>query len=775
MRALAPRWAAYTLRMGNPPGPLMGTSLRGGVFLPDAMPGGRQIIEMAFGADLTADPATWAWYDVTALVLWDPGVNIPNVGRGDERSKASPAQCSFTLKNPTGDFTPGNVGSRFFPNVKLNTPVRCSLDLGNGESVRFQGECSNGFAPRWDTSRRFAVCDVVASGVKRRIGQGQSPIVASIANAVAAGPTPIASWLMQDGSGATAAISAIAGAPSLSAIGNTTLGNTPSPTLPGTTTVASQPVPSGSVGPALVGYLPAYTDTGYLAIDMWFNLFASTAVSTGHELMAMRMTTGTFGGTLGQVDLDTFNELDPPAGFFSHITDTVFTPIAPTMAASGTSPYTGQWINAFLTWEQVGPDIQATMTINGVLVASQTWAGQVLGRAWRLNLNNQPGSTGTGIIQWGPCNIWNSKLATNTYQAGIGYAGELCTTRMQRLCAQKGVTIDIVGTSVIPMGPMSAGTFTALLDECADADGGLLLDGLTSGYTYVCLNSIMNQDADLTLIAGQLAPPFKPAPGDQGHINKYTASRKSGSSQTYEDTTTVMGSGSNGVGEYESSGTFNWSTDSPYVADRAQWEVALGTVPTPRYPSLSIPLHKAINATVRQPWLDAKLLSRIDVTALRATFGYSQDVASLILQGYGEHWNSKLWEITANCTPGDPYHVAELVDGTVADATPNPDAFRLYGVHSRVSGAVLAGASSMTVVTDTGSQNWTTTATYPNDFPLYIYVWGQIITVTAIVGAGQTQTFTLDPTTVLYTIPDTQPVYPYTLAGLGPVQVEAGP
>jgi len=757
-RSLAPRYAAYALRMGNPPGPVMGTSLRGGVFLPDVMPGGRQIIEAAFGADLTADPATWAWYDITSLVLWDPGVSIPNIGRGDERSKASPAQCSFTLKNLTGDFTPGNVGSRFFPNVKLNTPIRCSLDLGNGETLRFQGECSNGFAPRWDTSRRFAVSDVVASGIKRRIGQGNSPLKSPLVRAVL-DPLPVAAWTLDDASTATQAASAVPGGSTLISSGSSvaTYGAAASDLL-GATAVVTIPALTKISGTA-----GSYSNTGFLAMRYWVSVGTNGGVATDSLKVTMN------GGTLSAWTVQLWGNAAPPTGVIIHLVGAGGALWDLDTGLSGiinVDPMNGAWYETFITFEQIAAGVTCKLYVNGQLGAQQLLGGETLGVVTGATL------TADYPERYSSLAFYNNPAVASAYSAGSGYTGELADARLRRLCREQSVSIEIVGTSNIPLGAQSVATFQALLDEAADADGGLLYDGRGPGYTYVCLLELLNQPADLTLSASQLMPPFKPAPGDQGHVNRYTATRKNGGSIIFEDATSVMGSGPGGVGTYESSGTFNVSTDSPYVADRAQWEVWLGTVIDPRYPTISVALHKAINALSRQTWLDTKILSRIDITDLRDTFGISADTASLILQGHGEHWNSKLWEVVANCTPAAPYHVVKLVDGTLANAVPDPDDFRLYGINSTVSGSVAPGASSMTVVTAGTSQPWTTTATYPNDFPLQILVWGQIITVTAIVGAGQTQTFTLDPVTVLYQIPDGQSVVPYLPASLGPIQVE---
>jgi hypothetical protein len=115
-------------------------------------PNARLAVEVAFGADLTADPATWVWYDVTTDVMFTGGlVNITPMGRGDETSKAQPAGCKFQLLNTSGAYSKANPVSPYYPNVRRNTPVRARVTLDNVTwYTQFQG-FANGFVPAWNT------------------------------------------------------------------------------------------------------------------------------------------------------------------------------------------------------------------------------------------------------------------------------------------------------------------------------------------------------------------------------------------------------------------------------------------------------------------------------------------------------------------------------------------------------------------------------------------------------------------------------------------------
>lgn len=79
-------------------------------------------MEIAFGADVAADPATWVWTDVTDAVM-DQTITTTR-GRQDESSDVDPTQSGVTLDNPEGDLTPDNANSPYWPNVDLGTPDR---------------------------------------------------------------------------------------------------------------------------------------------------------------------------------------------------------------------------------------------------------------------------------------------------------------------------------------------------------------------------------------------------------------------------------------------------------------------------------------------------------------------------------------------------------------------------------------------------------------------------------------------------------------------------
>lgn len=74
----------------------------------------------AFGADLTANPRTWSWTDLTGRLR---GPIRVRAGRSEGASKTSPASATLLLDNEDGALTPDHPMSPFWPHVDMSTPV----------------------------------------------------------------------------------------------------------------------------------------------------------------------------------------------------------------------------------------------------------------------------------------------------------------------------------------------------------------------------------------------------------------------------------------------------------------------------------------------------------------------------------------------------------------------------------------------------------------------------------------------------------------------------
>src|SRR5258706_10388245 len=164
-------------------------------------------IEKADGANLTGNPASWVWTDISIYGLGSVSVTA---GRAEEASTAQPAKCSFRLKNTDGRFTPRLPSSPYYPNVRRQTPVRISLNPGTGFVQVFQGYVDD-IVPSWPSGNSdYAEVAVTASGLMRRLSQGNAA-GKSAARRFYGTQSPIAYWPLEDAAGSTSAASAVAG------------------------------------------------------------------------------------------------------------------------------------------------------------------------------------------------------------------------------------------------------------------------------------------------------------------------------------------------------------------------------------------------------------------------------------------------------------------------------------------------------------------------------------------------------------------------------------
>jgi hypothetical protein len=174
---LLPQWAAYGQMMANTPGPARGASRAGQPFLADVLPDARIVVEIAWGAQLAADPASWAWTDITTDVYQDPGISF-TYGRANEASTTQPAKGTMTLDNSQARYSLGGISPNW-PNVIPNVPVRIRIDpIGTGFVVAFQGNAT-GFKPGWDRGGKIATVALTVAGTMRRLIQGSAGPVSS--------------------------------------------------------------------------------------------------------------------------------------------------------------------------------------------------------------------------------------------------------------------------------------------------------------------------------------------------------------------------------------------------------------------------------------------------------------------------------------------------------------------------------------------------------------------------------------------------------------------
>jgi hypothetical protein len=104
------------------------------------------------------------WTDVTTDLLYDRGIQITR-GRQNESPSLTPSDCSFTVKNMTGNYSPRNPQGAYYGTTGRNTPMRLSIILA---ADAFTRTVSNGWGSTTDgwawTTTGGAAADFAVSG-----------------------------------------------------------------------------------------------------------------------------------------------------------------------------------------------------------------------------------------------------------------------------------------------------------------------------------------------------------------------------------------------------------------------------------------------------------------------------------------------------------------------------------------------------------------------------------------------------------------------------------
>lgn len=763
----------------------------GGPFLRDVFPSGVQTVQAAFGYDLTSDPATWVWTDITTYVQWDPGASI-RIGYPNESAGLVPASFSATLgtkAGPATNFLTNNPFGAFWPNVKENVPIRALLNVGAGNSLRFQGYATS-FEPVRDAGGALLIVNLLANGIARRIKQGKSAKRSAMwrfnmladrypvntnggdggdfgmgrpdYNGTGQGyhAAPVHYWPLEERSGS------LQGANVANASYPMTTRETGS--LPNfaarTVGQGSEPIPVFNTGNYLLaefpgvalgadqtGSFPTYK-TGCVS---WLQHIPALPTADA-EIMRILCT-----GTVGIITLVWQYNAGPPVTPSFRIdmySNTGALIVSSSVFDDSEAVDVPTW--ALLRIDEQGSDVvvefdYATFAASpndgtifrGSAFNTVTAAGRNVGTIREIIIANNRTLPDVAIGHVGLYNGGLGALPTTSPRAVLGRRGDTPDWRAVRTSLEDEVPLTIIGTSDIVLGPQKTGGYLDIMAEAVTGDAGLLVDGLGPGMTFICRTQAYSVAPSLTLnAAGGMVPgPLRPGGDDQYRINSYTATNPTGSEATFTKTAGTLGTDQ--VGTYEDSGDVCVAFDAT-LYDHAGWRVAQGTVSGLRYPTLSFELAKPATSVRAQDWLNTTVFERIDALALEP--GTTMPNRSFLLRGWSERWNSKQWDVTANVTPYDAYGV-----GVLADVTGTTDEFVLRladdGVSTLVSG-VSAGATSLSVATGATGQLWTSAAltpTYADDIiGLKIVIDGIIISVTAIVGGTSPQAFTVTGATV---------------------------
>lgn len=693
------------------------TTFTGGVpFHPNtalgaAIPQARLVLEAAFGAQLTEDPTTWTWTDITTSVRFAGGITM-TAGAPDETSEAPSATLAATLGNTDGRYTRGNPLSTLYPNVRKGTPIRQRVTLDGtveGLQTRFYGRAT-GWTPAWESDGTDGTCKLTASGLIQQYDQAHTVTSPMAAWAIAGydDTAAAANWPCEDGPAATFAAPAPGGQPMRStgtvrpqfATGNVGIGSAPVVRLvPGVTMVGQCAVSA-----------PAFYFGALVRIPKWSwgaterTLFR---LDSTDSLRRVELRLNASGG-MTMRGYDVFgNELLGATVFPADMFDK---PCWVTMQLTQVGS-TVEWERTHTHWD--------IATNNGGR-STNTWSenGVLSGRSFGMihTVTVAPNADIDGI-DVGHIGLWGESSTAYTPQrrgpnAIIAYSGEAITERLNRLAVDSGAAVEVIGSTSQDIGPQPVATLAAVLRDIERTERGMLVDGLGDGLTLYTRSSRYNQAAAVTLAAAAVSLGGAPEDSDQHTANRVRATRAAGGEATFEDTDGPMGV--EAIGPFERQVEANPPTDDKLPL-WAQWRVWLGTQQALRWSHL--PVEISANPSYAAALAGIAPGDRVDVTGLRdALAGWWLDSIQTIAEGWTEVISPTVWRITMNASLNEPWMVA-TVDGT---------AQRLDCDGSTLNAGVSAAAVSLPLrITD--SCVWT-----HSDGDYQVQINGDVMTVTAV-------------------------------------------
>lgn len=596
------------------------------------------------------------------------------------------------VANPV--FTAQTIGAPSFTDgAGRNWFMRNSGTLTNVQP-RFVGEFGD-WPADWSGRGDLITVDGEAAGILERMNQGTKTLASTLRRRIPSF-SPVAYWPMEEGSDATTIYSPIAGVRPFKPVNFSMASDD--------TLAGSSALPALEVGASFVAPVPT-ASAGPWQVELVYNLAAMPValttlfeVRTSGTARRVRVSVATNQITLDGLDADG---------------STLFT-------QTTTAPsFTGSWNRLQIRAEVSG----GTVNYYALWVNIGAGSFQITSSATAVpgSVTDIRSSFGTGLdgMRLGHLAVFTgTSLAFNS--ADHGFTGETAAARMTRLCQEEGVVFRSVGTAseTMPMGPQRPGTLLDLLQECADADGGILgEDRDRAGLRYRTRTTLYNQDPGLTLVYGQpgLGRPLTPVDDTSTVRNDITVTRATGGSAraVLEEGRLSVQAPPDGVGLYDEGVTLNLYDDDS-TEPSAYWRLHLGTWDEARYPTVTVRLHRA-------PELIDAALQITEGDLIRITdlpTWVPPGPVDLMVQGYTERIGLFTWEIDFVCVPAGPYSVAVL------------EALSLAWVDT--DGSELATAATDTQTTlDVITTNGAVWNTAPSETPYDWSVGGEEVRVTA--------------------------------------------
>lgn len=694
---------------------------------------------LRFDVEFTAG----VWTDVTSLVLADPEPRW-EFGRSSEFSSPQPATCKFTLNNTTGNFTARNAGSAYFPNVVPGKRVRVSY--GSGASPMYVG-----FVKSWTPSLREGVLPVVEVFATDRLDVVSRATLPGAHWQAMSALAPV-TWLPMD-DGDTFAVGTSNGS-LLGTLGDAVTGAqlpvfnyfsssdavlTPGGSavrpVDGGTALGAEAGASGSLG-GVTFALPTPISTTAYSLVSWVYLDAPISATGQIEIKLLA------NGTAGNIADMAYATSTPSGGTTINSTTALGATAVTGIVSPPTTTAAAVRTPHLFVLTGSSSTSTASLYLDGSLVGTTTGSGQTtmsfVGAV--LYVNQVGGGTGTVTGRISDFAVFNRQLSAgeilDLYNAGAsGYAGELSGARVARILGYAGLSASDynVATGSQAMGVLhcEGSTVGQLLEQVATTEGGGAaiftdVDGRVRFVDRTFRNTatpVLTIDASVDLRPGD----WNPTSDNYAALNKSTVERVDGGTATYSDGTAVP--------DYEviASGAFNDENN----INLASWRV-ISSQTRPRFPRLVIDIAASASAASLYTALTSitigslvrinnfpKTLTRPGGGTTRIFYTSQFDTNS---EGWVHEVGKNSYRVSFDLSP----HLPRLL---VGDTTWG----RLLGTTQTLTSTITSGATSMSLTTSAGP----VLTTSAGDYPLYLQIDEEIVSVSSAPGGASPQTLTI--------------------------------
>jgi hypothetical protein len=546
-------------------------------------------VEIAFSTQ-PEDPSP-VYVNVTSYTRLINGINITR-GRQDQYETVQPARLSLTLINRDGRFTPGNVTSPYYPNVKKGRRIRVSETWAGVTYIRFTG-----FIDEWpvewaDASATVADVQITATSRMARLGHGKT--LASVIEVEYLLDNPVAYYTLGEDVGSLQAGNGSATVqPPMTVTpfgggsnANITFGSATGPATDSLTAAAFTRV-SAAAGAYLTMTSPNVFSQGTVAgsvlIEAWF--VTSSAQEMGianvdsgsvHYAVALGVSaTGKLTGiqtNFGSVQFSLASTATVSDGLLHH-------------AALRVTDTTGNTV--------------ASLFLDGTLAASTTLTGDF----WRLDLQRLVGGGGivnsaysgtlahVAVYATAGSEISSTRIQQHYLAGTTGFSGERSDQRIQRLATYAGVpSADVVVETGLSTSIGAQDTTDQqpiqLMQDVTSTEGGVLFDAGDGRLTFHARSHRYNASSVLTLATSsrEIMPSLTPRLDDQDLVNDVTATRTGGVSARVVDLPSVAE-----YGTYREDISLLTTSDNE-VFDAASWKVYTASTPQVKVPTAEVEL-----------------------------------------------------------------------------------------------------------------------------------------------------------------------------------------